>query len=297
MANFEMKPCQETTSVYFNNIIRDDVSPVSVDSLPQETVDNFNRQVMLAFGPDGEATVRRIHYLVPYILQSIDWDEYGIPLEAWQLQYYYRRDRFIDKTRLNYERFLDHEPLQRSISALGLDPEPTFEFILFLKYYFGMRSELRHSALEQLSMACDAIKDLPDGKTASMDIKIGSKHFVISNTGFVKDALLSIDREGLSSGAFVNDFSEGSARDKIRAIDYYMVKTLLDYLPTNVRKARTGMYTQDERNFGLSVLSLCGRLRDVERDIVCSRYNNITFDRLMREFRGVRIPFAMELFL
>lgn len=45
------------------------------------------------------------------------------------------------------------------------------------------------------------------------------------------------------------------------------------------------------------MLSLCGRLPDIEREIVCGQDNNATFDKLMRDFAGVRIPFAMELFL
>lgn len=59
---------------------------------------------------------------------------------------------------------------------------------------------------------------------------------------------------------------------------------------------RTGAKSRG-RGHGLSVLSLCGRLPDIEREIVCGQDNNATFDKLMRDFAGVRIPFAMELFL
>lgn len=291
------KPHSETTSVYFNNILRRDVVPMSVDAMPESALNEFNRQVLLAFTDEGDAVVTRVRYLVPYILQSIDWDEYGTPLEAWQLQYYYRRSRFLDKTRLSYDDFLAHEQLQASIVALGLDPEPTFEFILFLKYYFGLRSDLRFSALEQLDNACTALSNLADGESATIDINVGGKHFKIQNTSFVKQAIMSIDRNTLKSGAFVNDFNEGSNRDKIRAIDYYIVKTLLDYLPIKKESAKSGLFTQRERNFGLSVLSYLGRFPDKYRSEECGKENNATFDKLMRDFRDQRIPFAMELFL
>lgn len=291
------KPDQEMTSVYFNPIVRKNVEPITVDALPASVLEEFNSQVELAFDEDAQVTIRRVRYLVPYILQSIDWDEYGLPLEAWQLRYYYRRDRFLDKTHLSYDDFLNHEPLQNSIVALELEPEPTFEFILFLKYYYGLRSELRYSAIEQFELACAALAATGDDDSVSIDINVSGKHFKINNTSFVRKALLSVNKESLRQGAFVNDFSEGSNRDKIRALDYYIVKTLLDYLPIRRKSERGGVYSQDERNFGLSVLSYIGRLPDVDREGECSKENNATFDKLMRDFRNAGIPFAMELFL
>lgn len=297
MVNIGQKPSQETTSIYFNSIVRNDVAPLTVEDLPDETVEYFNAQIRLAFADEADAAVSRIRYLVPYILQSIDWDKYGIPLGAWQLHYYYRRERFISKTRLSYEDFLAHRPLQNAIVALGLEPEPTFEFILFLKYYYGMRSELKYSALEQLNLARKSLEESGKDSTVSIDINVNGRHFKISNTEFVKKAVMSIDIDKLRDASFVNDFKEGASRDKIRAIDYYMIKTLLDYLPMRLRTAKIGMYTQEQRNFGLSVLSFCGRLPDIDRRGECSKENNATFDKLMRDFRNVRIPFAMELFL
>jgi hypothetical protein len=288
---------QESTSTYFNSIVRDDVKPLSVDDLSQEVVEKFNEKVRLAFTDDADATIRRVKYLIPYILQSIDWNEYGIPLEAWQLQYYYRRNRFLERTRLSYEKFATHQPLQDAIRNLHLDSEATFEFILFLKYYFGMRSELRYSSVEQLQLAQSALQNLESGKDASIDISVGGKHFKIANTQFVKEAICMIDCQKLKNSSFINEFNEGSSREKIRAIDYYLVKTLLDYLPIKREPNRNNLYNQNERNFGLSVLSYIGRLPDIDRDGTCSKENNATFDKLMRDFNGTRIPFAMELFL
>lgn len=297
MDSLEEKPLQETTSIYFNTIIRGHVSPLTIDDLPARVIDEFNEKIRQSFSDDADAAIKRVRYLIPYILQSIDWNEYGMPLEAWQLQYYYRRDRFMDKTHLCYETFLAHVPLQRAIDALGLDAEPTFEFILFLKYYYGLRAELRYSSIEQLAMAQQALSELDNGGEASLDISVSGKHFRFGNTGFIKAAIALIDRNKLEFGAFANDFTEGGSRDKLRAIDYYMVKTLLDFLPIKRKGNRRGQFLQDERNLGLSVLNLCGRLPDVDREGVCSRENNATFDKLMRDFKNARIPFCMELFL
>ena len=107
----------------------------------------------------------------------------------------------------------------------------------------------------------------------------------------------AVDRSQLNTGTFVQDFNQGSARDKVRALDYYIVKTLLDYLPTDKSLRRGGRFSQAERNFGLSVLSLCGRLPDIDREGECCQENNATFDKLMRDFKGTPIPFAMELCL
>lgn len=289
-------PVQETTSVYFNNIIRRDVSPITINELAQESIDSFNQQVELAFTDEAEAAKRRFRYLVPYILQNIDWEEYATPLEAWQLKYYYQRDRFIRKTGLDWDRFLKHEPMQRSLETLGLEPEPVFEFILFLKYYFSLRSDLKFSCIEQFDMMVDELENC-ESANVTMDVNIGGKHFKINNSQFLCKMFNSVDRSRLSGGAFINDFNQGTSRDKLRALDYYLVKTLLDYLPTDKSLRRGGRFSQAERNFGLSVLSICGRLPDIDREGECSQENNATFDKLMRDFGGQPIPFAMELFL
>lgn len=286
---------QETTSVYFNNIIRRDVSPITVDELNPETLEEFNQAMTMAF-PDDEGVLERVRYLVPYILQNIDWQEYGIPLEAWQLRYYYQRDRFLEKTGLSWKRFMEHEPMQEAIEKLGLRPEPVFEFILFLSYYYRLRSDLRFSCMEQLNSLIAEL-DADVESPVQMDVKIGSKHIKITNSGFLRKMFHSIDRTQLNTGAFVHDFNQGSARDKVRALDYYIVKTLLDYLPTDKSLRRGGRYSQAERNLGLSVLSICGRLPDIDREGECSQENNATFDKLMRDFKDTPIPFAMELFL
>lgn len=296
MNNLEKNHIQEATSVYFNNIIRRDVTPVSVEDLDPSRIENFNRQIEMAFTDEAETAIQRLHYLVPYIIQNIDWEEYETPLEAWQLRYYYQRERFLEKTGLDWNKFMAHEPMQRALETLGLEPEPVFEFILFLKYYYGLRSDLRYSCTEQFGRLMSELeRNYSAGVT--MDVNIGGKHYRINNAGFLRRMFQSVDMECLSGGAFANDFDQGSVRDKIRALDYYMVKTLLDYLPIDKSLRRGGRFSQTERNFGLSVLSVCGRLPDIDREGVCSQENNATFDKLMRDFAGATIPFAMELFL
>lgn len=287
---------QETTSVYFNNIIRRNVSPITIEKLAPARLDHFNHQIALAFTDEAEVAIRRVRYLAPYIIQNIDWEEYALPLEAWQLRYYYQRNRFLEKTGLDWIRFLEHEPMQRALNALGLMPEAVFEFILFLKYYYSLRSDLRYSCMEQFDLMIGELGKNVAGAVA-MDVSIGGKHYKITNSGFLRKMFRSVDRQQLSDGAFVNDFNQGSARDKLRALDYYIVKTLLDYLPTDKSLRHGGRYSQAERNFGLSTLSICGRLPDIDREGECSQENNATFDKLMRDFAGQPIPFAMELFL
>lgn len=296
MNNSEQNPIQETTSVYFNNIIRRDVSPVSVEKLDPSRLENFNRQIVKAFTDEADVAIKRLHYLMPYIIQNIDWDEYDTPLEAWQLRYYYQRERFLEKTGLDFDKFMAHEPMQRALKDLGLEPEPVFEFILFLKYYYGLRSDLRYSCTEQYGMLLSELEG-NHSATVTMDVNIGGKHYRINNAEFLRKMFESVDMGSLSGGTFANDFDQGAARDKIRALDYYLVKTLLDYLPTDKSLRRGGRFSQAERNFGLSVLSVCGRLPDIDREGKCSQENNATFDKLMRDFAGVPIPFAMELFL
>lgn len=293
----EEKPMQELTSTYFNAILRTDVEPRSVDDLPAEVVEEFNGLIRDAFTDEAPETIRRVRYLIPYFLQSIDWEKYAIPLEGWQLRYYYQRERFLKKTGLTYERFMAHEPMQQALAALHLEPEPTFEFILFLNYYYSLRADLRYSPVEQLRLAQQAMAELPTEGTAQLDLNIGGRHFKISSTRFLRALLPALPLERLNFGAFVNDFNEGPNRDKIRALDYYTLKTLLDFLPIARPAESRGAYTQAQRNFALSVLSFLGRLPDIDREGECSKENNATFDKLFRDFRAAPIPFAMELFL
>jgi len=270
--------------------------PITIDELEPETLKWFYEIVEQAFTDEADMAKMRIRYLIPYILQNIDWKEYAIPLAAWQLCYYYQRDRFLRKTRLTWENFISHRPMQEAITRLSLEKEPVFEFILFLTYYYSLRSELKYSSMEQLSKIRSAVDAVPDSDI-SMDIKVNNKHYKINDGRFLTQMLKAIDIEQLNGSQFRDVFNQGAAREKIRALDYYIVKTLLDYLPTDKSLRRGGRFSQAERNFGLSVLSLCGRLPDIDREGECSQENNATFDKLMRDFSGQPIPFAMELFL
>ncbi len=68
---------QEIPSVYFNNIIHRDVRPITVEELDAVTIDEFNRQVKLATDNEADLAVKRVRYLIPYILQNIDWETYA----------------------------------------------------------------------------------------------------------------------------------------------------------------------------------------------------------------------------
>ena len=288
------KPIQETTSTYFNNILKKAIAPKSIEEIDPHMIEDFNNAINDAFTDESETVRLRLKYLIPYIIENIDWVEYGIPLEAWQLKYYYQRDRFLKITHLSYDDFLKHELLQQSIDELGLDPEPVFEFILFLSYYYGLRADLKFSSVEQLTKVKQALQEYES--EATMDIVVNGKHFKFTNSNFIKTLFSNIDADKLNYGAFSNNFEEGSSREKIRALDYYLIKSLLDFLPIKSERKK-GKYTQAERNFSLCVLNFLGRLQGDEPEIICSQFNNATFDKLMRDFKDMEIPFAMELFL
>ena len=288
------KLIQETTSTYFNDILKKEVKPKSIEEIDPAMVSQFYKALEKAFPEDAESMKHRIKYLVPYIIQNIDWEEYGLPLEAWQLKYYYHRDRFLEKTRLDYKEFLNHEYLMTSIEELGLSPEPVFEFILFLRYYYSLRSDLRFSSIEQLAKLQEALQK--DNSNVSMDVSVDGKHYKFNNSSFLKHLFESVDIKEHAFGAFKNDFNEGGSREKIRALDFYLVKTLLDYLPIK-KGGKRGQFSQAERNFSLSVLNYIGRLTGDEPEFLCGIDNNATFDKLMRDFKNQPIPFAMELFL
>lgn len=285
---------QEMASTYFNPIINENRRPLTADDLDEETIHRFEQAVDEAFPAEKEVAKKRTRYLIPYILQSIDWDIYNSPLRGWQLVYYYKRDRFLEVTKLDYEEFCKHTLLINSLNQLGLEPEPTFEFILFLKYYYTLRSELHFSPLEQLQQLKSALD--VDLKRASMTVSVNGRNFKFENKEFIKELFRHVDTGELDNFKFKDNFSEGPSRDKIRALDYYLVKTLLDYLPIRVANRR-GRFTQAERNFSLCVLNLCGRLVGDDIEGICSHENNVTFDKLMRDFKDAPIPFAMELFL
>lgn len=287
-------PLQETTSTYFNPILKKSVVPIPVENIDSALVETFNNAVDEAFTEDAPIVKERIKYLMPYIIQNIDWDEYGSNLEGWQLKYYYQRERFLKVSGLSYEKFLNHSLLLTAIKDLGLEPEPVFEFILFLCYYYHLRSDLRFSSVELLEKLREELKK--ENSVAQMEVVVDGRHFKFSNSSFIKNLIASVKTDHLTGGSFKNNFDEGPHRDKIRALDYYIIKTLLDYLPTKTERKK-GKFSQAERNFSLCVLNLCGRLQGEEQDIICSQFNNATFDKLMRDFKEVEIPFAMELFL
>lgn len=288
------RPIQETTSTYFNPILKNVVKPISIENINPILVETFNRAVDDAFTVDAPIVKERIKYLIPYIIQNIDWDEYGAPLEGWQLKYYYQRERFLKVSGLSYDKFRNHPQLLLAIEDLGLEPEPVFEFILFLCYYYRLRSDLRFSPIEQLEKLRAELNK--EDTVAHMEVVVNGRHFKFSNSSFIKTLFRSVETDDLIGGSFKNNFDEGPHRDKIRALDYFIIKTLLDYLPIKTERKK-GKFSQAERNFSLCVLNFCGRLQGDEPDIICSQFNNATFDKLMRDFKDIKIPFAMELFL
>lgn len=189
--------------------------------------------------------------------------------------------------------------IRRNLAPITIDelePATVERFILFLSYYYSLRSELKYSSREQLSRIISELELSADADIC-MDVKVNNKHFKINDSRFLVSMFGAIDIERFNGSRFSDVFNQGTPREKVRALDYYIVKTLLDYLPTDKSLRRGGHFSQAERNFGLSILSLRGRLPDIDREGECCHENNATFDKLMRDFSGRPIPFAMELFL
>jgi len=64
-------------------------------------------------------------------------------------------------------------------------------------------------------------------------------------------------------------------------------------LPIKYKKRKKGTFTQAERNFGLSVLWLTGELNHLKNDDptdYCTKDNNATFDKLMRDYKDMKLP-------
>ena len=288
------RPAQETTSTYFNPILKKSVVPIPIEKIDANLVKTFNNAVDDAFKEDAPIVKERIKYLMPYIIQNIDWEEYGVPLEGWQLKYYYQRERFLRVSGLSYDNFINHTLLLQAIQDLGLEPEPVFEFILFLCYYFHLRSDLRFSPIELLEKLKEELKK--EKTDAQMDVVVNGRHFKFSNSSFIKALITSVKPDIFIGGSFKDNFDEGPLRHKVRALDYFIIKTLLDYLPIKTERKK-GKFSQAERNFSLCVLNFRGRLQGDEPELICSQFNNATFDKLMRDFKDIEIPFAMELFM
>ncbi|MBD5358188.1 MAG: hypothetical protein HDR88_14550 [Bacteroides sp.] len=238
---------------------------------------------------DADLMRLRLQYLRTYVLKYPDFDGTEFFLSEEAFRHYLNRNDKMKFTFLSEEEFYNHRIIQKAIKDLGLLPEPTFEFILYL--WAILKKWIEYGKNERVADKIKRIKTRIDENpqdTLSVDFKVGSKHFHFSNSDFIKVLIDNFAKSDLLAGGLVE-------KTKIakREADYILITTLLENLPISRDKRKKGTFSQAERNFGLSVLWLTGELNHYKNDDptqFCSNDNNATFDKLMRDFKGKSTP-------
>lgn len=265
--------------------------------LPADFVDNarweeeamFNAWIKKYPESDHADIEERLRYIREYTLRFPDFDgEEWLPSQTALNYYEFRADR-LKNSGLSEEEFYDFDILQDTIADLGLSPKATFDFIVYLwneltKWLYQGNIERMEDRVKRLVARID---ERPND-SMELDIKIGGKHFKFSNDKFIKSVIASFLNSNLDSGNLVE-----TVYPTKREIDYILICTLLRNLPIIHKKQKKGTFSQAERNFGLSVLWLTGELNHRKGDDptdFCTKENNVTFDKLMRDFKDMPLP-------
>lgn len=239
--------------------------------------------------------IERLKYIRSYALLFPEYDgEQWVPSQD-AINYYDNRGRRIDASGLSQKEFYEFDILQDAITELGLSPIATFEFIAFIwrelsKWLYSGTIERMEDRVNRLK---NRIDERPNDKM-ELDIKVGSKHFKFANQQFIKSLIASFISSNLESGNQVEIIYPAK-----REIDYILVRTILQYLPLSHKKQKKGAFTQAERNLGLCVLWLTGELNHKKGDDptdFCTKDNNATFDKLMRDYKDMPLPIISPLF-
>lgn len=236
----------------------------------------------------------RLQYIRKYVLSYPDFDgEEWFPSQA-AINYYELRQERLEYCKLSEAVFYSLQEMQKSIKELGLQPKPTFEFIVYLWNILKRWWEQGDVELvaERIKRLFSLIEKQPD-EHLKLDISVGRKHIKFENDRFIKSlfaVILNSDVEGLNSVETVKP-------DKLE-IDYILIKTLLDNLPIKYAKEKKGKYTKAERIFSLSVLWLTGEIAHGKNDspLDTETFNNGTFDLLMRRYKDMPLPAVFALY-
>ena len=235
----------------------------------------------------------RLQYIRKYVLSYPDFDgEEWFPSQA-AINYYELRQERLEYCKLSEAVFYSLQEMQKSIKELGLQPKPTFEFIVYLWNILKRWWEQGDVELvaERIKRLFSLIEKQPD-EHLKLDISVGRKHIKFENDRFIKSlfaVILNSDVEGLNSVETVKP-------DKLE-IDYILIKTLLDNLPIKYTKEKKGKYIKAERIFSLSVLWLTGEIAHGKNDspLDTETFNNGTFDLLMRRYKDMPLPAVFAL--
>ncbi len=231
----------------------------------------------------------QLKYISEYSLKYPDFDgEEWHPSHSALTHYQYRDDK-LKNSGLSEKEFYDFDILQEAIKNLGLSAKPTFEFIVYI--WHELRRWLYYGNIERIedkvNRLVSRIDERPDD-SMELDIKVGGKHFKFSNKKFIKSVIALFLNSKSDSGDYVETIYPTK-----REIDYILICTLLRNLPIKHKKQKKGTFSQAERNFGLSVLWLTGELNHRKGDDptdFCTKENNVTFDKLMRDFKDMPLP-------
>lgn len=235
----------------------------------------------------------RLQYVRKYALLYPDFDgEEWFPSQA-AISYYEFRQEKIEYCNLSEAGFYSLKEMQESIKELGLQPKPTFDFIVYLwailkRWWEKGDVELVAKRIKRLFGLIEKQPDAP----LKLDVSVGRKHIKFENDRFIKSlfaVFLNSDVEGLNNVETIKP-------DKLE-IDYILIKTLLDNLPIKYTKEKKGKYTKAERIFSLSVLWLTGEIAHGKNDspLDTETFNNGTFDLLMRRYKDMLLPAVFAL--
>jgi len=234
-----------------------------------------------------------LQYVRKYALLYPDFDgEEWFPSQA-AINYYEIRQERLEHCKLSETNFYSLKEMHESIKELGIQPKPTFEFIVYLWDILKRWWEQGDVELvtERINRLFGLIEKQPD-EHLKLDVCVGRKHIKFENDKFIKSlfaVFLSSNVDGLNCVETIKP-------DKLE-IDYILIKTLLDNLPIKYTKEKKGKYTKAERIFSLSVLWLTGEIAHGKNDnpIDTETFNNGTFDLLIRRYKEMPLPAVLAL--
>ena len=263
---------------------------------------HFDELIEITFPQDYIEEKLNLKYVINYLKYNVDWAKINWRLSPFQLKHYYNREKLLQDTGLSEEKYYSHKHLQEAINSLELNPKPTFVMIMILYYYFiKKRSTLKWSTAELLERIVEHIKKSKI-EEVTVDIKVGNKHYKFSDRDFIYK-IIEYNREQKNNAPYPPYVAMHTMHNNpgymhnIRELDYFLIKTLLDYLPIKTKRRKGSRFSQAERKFALSVLHFCGRIDDKGNvDYVCSNENNVTFDKLIRDYKDINPPFALDLY-
>lgn len=266
-----------------------------IESAKWEESQYFNAWIKKYPESEHEDIAERLKYVRSYTLQFPEFDgEQWRPTQDAE-SYYDNREQRIDNSGLSEDEFNEFEILQESITDLGLSPKATFDFIVFI--WHELSKWLYRGTIERMEDRINRLVTQIDERpndSMELDIKVGRRHFKFANQQFIKSIIASFISSNLESGNQIETIYPTK-----REIDYILVRTILQFLPIKHKKQKKGTFTQAERNLGLCVLWLTGELNHKKGDDptdYCTKDNNATFDKLMRDYKDMPLPIISPLF-